>query len=120
MKTLLIFTCFLGSMLFTSCDTTQSVASTPASELSDFFRNVSGISVIGNGQTATIRMRGLTNYYGNEEPLFVLDGIEVGSFYQLTERVTADEITRVKILHPTEALMYGQRRLNGVIEISTL
>jgi outer membrane cobalamin receptor len=109
-------------LLAMACGTTQLPADSNSEELTDLLRSIPGISVVGNGDHATIKVRGIIDYSGKGEPLFVLDGIEVaGGFYSLTNRVRANEITSINVLsHRNQTSRYGSAGDNGVIEISTL
>ena len=68
-----------------------------------------------------VRIRGATSFYGNNEPLYVLDGIAItaGPGGSLTG-VNPYDIESIKVLKSaTETAMYGSRGANGVIVIRT-
>jgi TonB-dependent starch-binding outer membrane protein SusC len=68
-----------------------------------------------------VRIRGATSFYGNNEPLYVLDGIAIaaGPGGSLTG-VNPYDIESIKVLKgATETAMYGSRGANGVIVIRT-
>lgn len=68
-----------------------------------------------------IRIRGSTSVYGNNEPLYILDGMPIdpgpnGSINGLNPY----DIESIKVLKdPTDTAMYGSRGANGVIIIKT-
>ncbi len=79
---------------------------------------VSGVTVITNGQpgtTSIVRVRGFGAFGGNE-PLYVVDGVPVGS----TDFLAPDDIETTTILKDAAAAsIYGARAANGVIVYTT-
>lgn len=79
---------------------------------------VSGVTVITNGQpgtTSQIRVRGFGAFGGNE-PLYVVDGIPVGT----TDFLNPDDIESTTVLKDAAAAsIYGARAANGVIVYTT-
>ena len=79
---------------------------------------VSGVTVITNGQPGTnsiVRVRGFGALGGNE-PLYVVDGVPVGS----TEFLSPDDIETTTVLKDaTTAAVYGARAAGGVIVYTT-
>lgn len=86
----------------------------------------------GPGQAARIVLRGNTSFLGNNEPLFVIDGIPVdnqtltvggGSARNVSNRLAdlnPDDIESMTILKSGAATaLYGSRGANGVIVITT-
>jgi TonB-dependent SusC/RagA subfamily outer membrane receptor len=77
-----------------------------------------GVTVITNGQpgtTSIIRIRGFGSFGGNE-PLYVVDGVPVGSI----DFVSPDDIESTSILKDAaSASIYGARAANGVVVIQT-
>lgn len=79
---------------------------------------VSGVTVITNGQPGTqsiIRVRGFGAFGGNE-PLYIVDGLPVGS----TDFLNPDDIESTTVLKDAAAAsIYGARAANGVIIYTT-
>lgn len=79
---------------------------------------VSGVTVITNGQPGTnsiIRVRGFGAFGGNE-PLYVVDGLPVGT----TDFLSPDDIETTTVLKDAAAAsIYGARAANGVIVYTT-
>lgn len=79
---------------------------------------VSGVTVITNGQPGTssvVRIRGFGAFGGNE-PLYVVDGVPVGS----TDFLQPDDIETTTVLKDApSASIYGARAANGVIVYTT-
>ncbi len=78
----------------------------------------SGVTVITNGQPGTaniIRVRGFGAFGGNQ-PLYVVDGVPVGS----TDFLSPDDIESTTVLKDAaSASIYGARAANGVIVYTT-
>lgn len=79
---------------------------------------VSGLTVITNGQPGTssiVRVRGFGAFGGNE-PLYIVDGVPVGS----TDFLSPDDIESTTVLKDAaSASIYGARAANGVIVYTT-
>jgi TonB-linked SusC/RagA family outer membrane protein len=79
---------------------------------------VSGVTVVTNGQpgtTSIIRVRGFGALGGNE-PLYIVDGVPVGS----TDFLNPDDIESTTVLKDAaSASIYGARAANGVIVYTT-
>ena len=68
-----------------------------------------------------IRIRGVSSFHGNNEPLYVIDGMPVqpGPNGSLTG-INPYDIESIKVLKdPADTAMYGIRGANGVIVIKT-
>ena len=66
-----------------------------------------------------VRIRGGSSLYGNNTPLYIIDGlpVAVGSNGALTG-INPNDIESIKVLKdPAETAMYGSRGANGVIVI---
>ena len=79
---------------------------------------VAGVTVITNGQPGTnsiVRVRGFGAFGGNE-PLYIVDGVPVGS----TNFLAPDDIEATSVLKDAAAAsIYGARAANGVIVYTT-
>ena len=79
---------------------------------------VAGVTLITNGQPGTnsiIRVRGFGAFGGNE-PLYIVDGVPVGS----TDFLSPDDIESTTVLKDAAAAsIYGARAANGVIVYTT-
>jgi TonB-dependent SusC/RagA subfamily outer membrane receptor len=83
---------------------------------------IAGVNVtrLSDGSIA-VRIRGGTSFHGNNDPLYVLDGvpIEPGPNGALTG-VNPNDIESIKVLKSAaEVGIYGSRGANGVIVIKT-
>lgn len=68
-----------------------------------------------------VRIRGATSYYGNNEPLYILDGVpyDPGPNGSITG-VSPYDIESIKVLKDAaDVALYGARGANGVILIRT-
>ncbi|CAL1520450.1 SusC/RagA family TonB-linked outer membrane protein [Chitinophaga sp. MM2321] len=94
---------------------------------------IAGVQVTnsqGNLGSSRIVIRGETSIAGNNQPLFILDGIPVDNsqlgigtgrdFANAIADVNADDIASISVLKgPNAAALYGSRASNGVILIKT-
>ena len=78
----------------------------------------SGVTVIGSGQpgeSPQIRIRGI-NTFGNNTPLFVVDGVPT----QDISNINPNDVASIQILKDAGAAsIYGSRASNGVIIVTT-
>ncbi|HEY4216259.1 MAG TPA: SusC/RagA family TonB-linked outer membrane protein [Gemmatimonadaceae bacterium] len=101
---------------------------------------VSGVSIVGNGTqggSTSINIRGYTSITGNNQPLFVVDGIPVSNadrgsqqqgggltgskdFGNTIQDLNSEDIESITVLKgPNAGALYGSRAANGVILITT-
>lgn len=101
---------------------------------------VSGVNIVGNGTqggTTSITIRGYTSITGNNQPLFVVDGVPVTNADYGTQQyggglvgnkdygnaiqdLNSNDITSLTVLKgPNAAALYGSRAANGAIIITT-
>ena len=77
---------------------------------------VPGVEVIGTGGTPEILIRGIRSINGSNEPLILLDGMEIHDLNMISPN-DVDYITVLKDASMTA--QYGSRGANGVILITT-
>src|SRR5690606_21597517 len=90
----------------------------PVGEVANLLQGrASGVTILGGGQpgeSPQIRIRGI-NTFGNNTPLFVVDGVPTGSIDDLNP----NDIATMQVLKDASASIYGSRAANGVIIITT-
>lgn len=77
----------------------------------------SGLTVISSAQpggASDIRIRGITSYYGDNSPLFIIDGVRSN-----IHDINANDIESIQVLKDAAAAIYGVAGSNGVIIITT-
>lgn len=83
---------------------------------------VAGVTVTTNAEGGiAVRIRGASSVYGNNEPLYVLDGMIItpGPGGALTG-INPYDIESIQVLkNPADTAIYGMRGANGVIVIKT-
>lgn len=90
----------------------------PENQLESYLNRVAGVSVIGSGQNAKVQVRGVNSFSGNTEPLFLINGTDVGSSYaNAANLLRGMKIQSVKVLKGSDASLYGVRGAGGVIII---
>lgn len=101
---------------------------------------VSGVNIVGNGTqggSTTISIRGYTSITGNNQPLFIVDGVPISNadrgssaqsggmlgshdFGNAIQDINPDDIESISVLKgPNAAALYGSRAANGVIIMTT-
>jgi TonB-dependent starch-binding outer membrane protein SusC len=80
----------------------------------------SGVDVIPTSNGGyTLRIRGVGSFFGNSEPLIVVDGISLSPGTGLNW-LSPHDIFRIDVLkNPAETAIYGSRGGSGVIVITT-
>src|SRR5450631_2805643 len=118
----------------TSKDFQQGAAITSPDEL--ISGKVAGVSVTSNGgqpgAAATVRIRGLSSLNGNNDPLYVIDGVPLQSLKNPDGSSTISGVTDpLSLINPNDiesmtvlkdasaAAIYGSRASSGVILITT-
>lgn len=69
------------------------------------------------GKNCQVRVRGNVSMNGNNEPLYLLDGVPVEQF--VIQAMPLHEIERVDVLTGASAIIYGPRAAAGVINVLT-
>ncbi len=67
-----------------------------------------------------VRMGGPTSFYGNQGPLFVVDGVPIDDSRSTLSWLSPHDVETVQALKdPSQTAIYGVRGANGVIIIKT-
>jgi TonB-dependent SusC/RagA subfamily outer membrane receptor len=92
--------------------------------LQEMLERVPGVTVVRlSGGGFSVRIRGIRTVNGDNEPLFVVDGVaRTGpGFSASLEAINPLTIDRIDVLKDAASLaMYGSRGANGVIVITTI
>jgi TonB-dependent SusC/RagA subfamily outer membrane receptor len=75
---------------------------------------IPGVQVMGN----QVLIRGPNTLYGNTQPLFLIDGMQVKDVQSLLD-IPLNDIDRVEVLKGPSAAIYGSRGANGVVAVYT-
>lgn len=128
MKMKFFFTIIVVGILSSCASTYRSGTSKPAPEkhsttyleLADYLRRVPGLQVTKHGGSYSVLVRGISSISGSNEPLYVIDRTQVGSYDQASALVDPNDIGRVEVLKDVASTSpYGMRGANGVIVIHT-
>lgn len=88
--------------------------------LADYLYQIPGLNVSGPESNRMVTIRGISSFQSGIEPLFVIDGLVIGSSYsQANNMVNVWDIDHVRVLKGADAGIYGVRGGNGVILIVT-
>ncbi len=68
----------------------------------------------------SVRVRGTSTFYGNGEPLYVVDGVQMPPGPNAVRGINPRDVARIEVLKDASAAaIYGLRAANGVIVITT-
>ncbi len=115
----------LSFLLLLACTGTQPATATAEEktqpsfrELADLLRSEPGVEVKGNSPNYTVTIRGKKTFISSTAPLYVIDGIAVGTSYaQAAGMINITDVANINVLKGSEATSWGSRGANGVIEI---
>lgn len=92
----------------------------PENNLESYLNRTAGVRVLGSGQNATVQIRGVNSYGSNTQPLFLVNGTDVGQNYSnAATLVRGMKIKSVRVLKGSDATFYGIRGAGGVVVIKT-
>lgn len=80
---------------------------------------VAGVHVIQTPEGFSVRIRGVNSIFGNNEPLYVVDGVPLVSVRGGIVPVNPRDVESIDVLKGAAAAIYGWRGGNGVIVITT-
>jgi TonB-dependent SusC/RagA subfamily outer membrane receptor len=88
--------------------------------MTDMLSRLPGVRINGSGQYAKIIVGGAASFMAATDPLFVVNGISVGSdFSTVYTMVKPNDVISLSVLKGSDATVYGTRGANGVILIRT-
>ncbi|CAN0376502.1 unnamed protein product, partial [Ectocarpus sp. 4 AP-2014] len=102
----------------------EDIANIPSSRVDQVLQGrAAGVQVTQTsgapGAGTSIRVRGGNSITGSNEPLWVIDGIVVGTNYDLNN-LNANDIKSIEILKDASSIaIYGSRGANGVVLVTT-
>lgn len=86
--------------------------------LESYLLRTPGVQLVGEGGGIKAKIRGASSFYGETEPLFIVNGTDVGSSYASASALVASmEILSVRVLKGPDASFYGVRGGNGVVVV---
>jgi TonB-dependent SusC/RagA subfamily outer membrane receptor len=102
--------------------TAEDIERSPGQPIEEILKGrVAGVTVTQGDGGLIVRIRGVSSFYGNNEPLYVLDDVPItpgpgGALRGLSPY----DIESINVLKdPAETALYGVRGANGVILIRT-
>lgn len=94
------------------------------STLADYLRKVAGLRVEGKGYGEEIKVwvrGGVSSMLYSNQPIFVIDGVNVGRGYINTNGLSPTQIVSVEVLRgPVQTALWGEDGNNGVVVIKTI
>ncbi|MBR2776325.1 MAG: TonB-dependent receptor [Prevotella sp.] len=107
-----------GSVSIVNADELKRVSNSNISTMLE--GKVAGVSVTSDGQPGadpTVRIRGIGTLNGNQAPLYVIDGVPMGTSIR---DFSPNDIETIQVLKDASAgAIYGSRAANGVVIITT-
>jgi TonB-dependent SusC/RagA subfamily outer membrane receptor len=102
--------------------TAEDIERAPGQPIEEILKGrVAGVTVTQGQGGLVVRIRGVSSFYGNNEPLYVLDDVPItpGSGGVL-RGLSPYDIESINVLKdPADTALYGVRGANGVIVIRT-
>jgi TonB-dependent starch-binding outer membrane protein SusC len=102
--------------------TAEDIERAPGQPIEEILKDkVAGVTVTQTQGGISVRIRGITSFYGNNEPLYVLDDMPItpgpGG---VLNGIGPYDIESIRVLKdPADTALYGMRGANGVIVIKT-
>ncbi|NOZ47229.1 MAG: TonB-dependent receptor plug domain-containing protein, partial [Chlorobi bacterium] len=78
---------------------------------------VPGLVITGSGASAKVTIRGINSIYGSNEPLYLVDGMEVSR--ATFNSLSPNDVDKIEVVTGTQSAMYGARGANGIIALYT-
>lgn len=98
--------------------TRRQIEQSGANSLYDLLRgNLPGVTVSETNGNTHVTIRGGSSFDLNNEPLFIIDGVEYRSSYDAERSVNVNDIEQLEVL--SDGAMYGIKGANGAIVIKT-
>ena len=102
--------------------TAEDIERSPGQPIEEILKGrVAGVTVTQGEGGLVVRIRGVSSFYGNNEPLYVLDDVPItpGPGGAL-KGISPYDIESINVLKdPADTALYGVRGANGVIVIKT-
>lgn len=102
--------------------TAEDIERAPGQPIEELLKDrVAGVTVTQGQGGLVVRIRGVSSFYGNNEPLYVLDGVPITPGPGGVLRgISPYDIESINVLKdPADTAIYGVRGANGVIVIKT-
>ncbi len=98
--------------------TRRQIEQSGANSLYDLLRgSVPGVTISEANGSTLVTIRGGSSFDLNNEPLFIIDGIEYRDSYDADRSVNINDIEQLEVL--SDGAMYGIKGSNGAIVITT-
>lgn len=102
--------------------TAEDIERAPGQPIEEILKDrVAGVTVTQGEGGLVVRIRGVSSFYGNNEPLYVLDDVPITPGPGGVLRgISPYDIESINVLKdPADTALYGVRGANGVIVIRT-
>jgi len=88
--------------------------------LDQYLKRLNGVKVVGEGRNAVVQIRGAASFELSTEPLFILDGVRLGTtFKNVYDLINVADVSTIEVLSSSKAtLLYGSDGFSGAIVIN--
>lgn len=88
-------------------------------DLTMYLRQIAGVKISGEGESAEIIIRGVNSINMSTSPLFIVDDNNLGRDYrQIYAMINVEQVQRITVLKSaSDTGFYGVQGANGVIKI---
>ena len=93
----------------------DSIPGTSGLSVLDLVGRLPGVQLVGGYPDQRVIIRGQSSFQASSDPLFVIDGVEVGP--EFIQGIQASEVSFIDVLKGNDAAIYGSRAANGVVAI---
>lgn len=102
--------------------TAEDIERAPGQSIEEILKDkVAGVTVTQAQGGIAVRIRGVSSFYGNNAPLYVLDDVPIAPGPGgVLQGIGPHDIESIRVLKdPADTALYGMRGANGVILIKT-
>lgn len=116
-----IMSCATSGVDRSTSNLDQMLIENPDLSLLDYLRRVSGIQVSEIGDDVRVTIRGAASVSGDNSPLFVVNGSQIGRNFSSVENIVdVKDVASIRVMRSSEAMtMYGMTASNGAVIIIT-
>ncbi len=115
------FGCTVSNQNMRSFDSKEIISNKPTNiSLLNRLRSNPGIYIQGSGNDAKVFTKGISSINNQKEMLFILNGVQVGSYSKIVNILNPESIKSITVLkNANDIAIYGFNGSGGVILIKT-
>ncbi len=115
------FGCTVSNQNMSSYDSKEIISNKPTNiSLLNRLRSNPGVYIQGTGNDAKVYTKGISSINNQKEMLFILNGVQVGSYSKIVNILNPESIKSITVLkNANDIAIYGFNGSGGVILIKT-